>query len=450
MKDLTGERVIVVGAGIAGLTAAFRLKQRGCDVTVLERNSYVGGRMSTVRRGDYLVDVAASILPTSYTQMAALIADAGLADQVQPTNDLIGVLRDGHVHRLHGLGPLEVVKTRLLGMRSKLGLARAFLDLREYRNQAYWHDLSLAHSSDTESAAEYARRLLPEEVIDYLVDPLCRDLFLVGSNEVSRVDFLFLLGAMMGTSFFNSPRGIGFLAEGLAAQLDVRLSATVNAVEEHAKGVTVEWARDGESAHVEHASAVIVAIPAPSVPEICPQLSRDQVGFLRSVFYARSLVVSFGLARRPAEPAMWLHLPGGKKATDLICLILEHNKAPGRVPEGHGMVTTYWVQSWSQSRWDDDDERIGKIAVGAAEAVLPDMSDDVDMMYVRRVNPGVAVRPVGGLRSLREFVSSFSPHSRVQLAGDYFSSSCTNASLCSGETAVTNIVRQLARKSAVA
>lgn len=450
MRELTGEKVIVVGAGIAGLTAAFRLKQRGCDVTVLERNDHVGGRMSTVKRGGYLVDFAASILPTSYTQMAGLIADAGLSSQVQPTNDLIGVLRDGEIHRLHGLGPMEVVKTRLLGMRSKLSLARAFLDVRGYRNPAYWQDLSLAYSSDTESAAEYARRLLPEEVIDYLVDPLCRDLFLAGANEVSKVDFLFLLGAMMGTSFFNSSRGISFLAEGLAAQLDVRTSATVNAVVEHPTGVTVEWTRDGEAAQVEHASAVVVAVPATHVPRICPQLSREQIGFLNSVFYARSLVVSFGLPRRPAEPAMWLHLPGGKKATDLICLILEHNKAPGRVPEGHGMVTTYWVQSWSQSRWDDDDEQIGKVAVGAVEAVLPDMSDDVDMMYVRRVNPGVAVRPVGGLRALRDFVSSFSPHSRIQLAGDYFSSSCTNASLCSGEAAASSIAVRLAGKSAAA
>ena len=39
-------RVAVVGAGIAGLTAAYRLKQTGFEVVVLERQANVGGRMT--------------------------------------------------------------------------------------------------------------------------------------------------------------------------------------------------------------------------------------------------------------------------------------------------------------------------------------------------------------------------------------------------------------------
>ena len=41
---------IVVGAGIAGLNAAFRLRQAGMGVTVLEKADRVGGRMLTVER----------------------------------------------------------------------------------------------------------------------------------------------------------------------------------------------------------------------------------------------------------------------------------------------------------------------------------------------------------------------------------------------------------------
>jgi phytoene dehydrogenase-like protein len=40
-------RVLVIGAGIAGLTAAFRLSQTGFVVTVFEATDRVGGRMST-------------------------------------------------------------------------------------------------------------------------------------------------------------------------------------------------------------------------------------------------------------------------------------------------------------------------------------------------------------------------------------------------------------------
>lgn len=46
-------RVVVVGAGLAGLTCAYRLKQAGIDATVYEAQGRVGGRCWT-RRGDFL------------------------------------------------------------------------------------------------------------------------------------------------------------------------------------------------------------------------------------------------------------------------------------------------------------------------------------------------------------------------------------------------------------
>ena len=41
---MTGPKVVVVGAGLAGLTAASRLAESGVDITVLEARERVGGR----------------------------------------------------------------------------------------------------------------------------------------------------------------------------------------------------------------------------------------------------------------------------------------------------------------------------------------------------------------------------------------------------------------------
>lgn len=47
-----GQRVVILGAGIAGLTAAYRLHNAGYDVMILEAKQHAGGRSYTVRRGD--------------------------------------------------------------------------------------------------------------------------------------------------------------------------------------------------------------------------------------------------------------------------------------------------------------------------------------------------------------------------------------------------------------
>ncbi|MFI9291747.1 flavin monoamine oxidase family protein [Streptomyces gardneri] len=52
-----GESVLILGAGVAGLTAAYELSVLGYDCTVLEAQERVGGRNRTARRGDELYEV---------------------------------------------------------------------------------------------------------------------------------------------------------------------------------------------------------------------------------------------------------------------------------------------------------------------------------------------------------------------------------------------------------
>ena len=48
---LPGTRVVILGAGMAGLVSAWELRQAGYAATVLEARERVGGRNSTIRRG---------------------------------------------------------------------------------------------------------------------------------------------------------------------------------------------------------------------------------------------------------------------------------------------------------------------------------------------------------------------------------------------------------------
>ena len=54
--------VIVIGAGIGGLSAAIRLAAQGLRVTVLEQNEAVGGKMREVREQGFRWDTGPSVI----------------------------------------------------------------------------------------------------------------------------------------------------------------------------------------------------------------------------------------------------------------------------------------------------------------------------------------------------------------------------------------------------
>jgi phytoene dehydrogenase-like protein len=68
--------VVVVGAGLAGASAAWRLRRAGCDVHVIEASDHAGGRLATERIDGFVVDRGFQVLNTGYPRAADLDLDA--------------------------------------------------------------------------------------------------------------------------------------------------------------------------------------------------------------------------------------------------------------------------------------------------------------------------------------------------------------------------------------
>src|SRR4051794_29296085 len=72
------QRILVIGAGMAGLTAARRLAEAGRQVLVLEARDRVGGRIRTLREGDQVLELGAEFIHGHPAELWNLIHEAGL------------------------------------------------------------------------------------------------------------------------------------------------------------------------------------------------------------------------------------------------------------------------------------------------------------------------------------------------------------------------------------
>jgi protoporphyrinogen/coproporphyrinogen III oxidase len=121
-------RVAVIGGGIAGLSAAFRLKQLGACPVVYEELGVVGGRASTVAKDGYLFDTGTIVLLPTYHRTLALVRAVGAASIIELRKPTLAIARAGSLHEIDLMHPVRsLFRMRLLSMGATLSLFRLTL-----------------------------------------------------------------------------------------------------------------------------------------------------------------------------------------------------------------------------------------------------------------------------------------------------------------------------------
>lgn len=434
-------KVAVIGAGIAGLTAAFRLAQAGCEVMVLEAEASVGGRMSCRRVDGFTFNRAATLLAGRYDFLIGLVKELGLEHKLTYGHSKLGTLRNGKVYNLrtnHIL--LDSLFSGLLSWKSKLLMPRMLLDAAKLRPYLRFDDLSVAAPYDFETAEGYALRRLNREINDYVVDPAMAALLVVPSSRPSSIDFMFTLAHYLGMGAYSVEGGIDFLVNELARRVPVTTDARVEKVTESADGVEVDWISNG-TRHREHFDASVVTLSANSVPKIFPQLKTEQARILSGYEYSTIMVGHFGLSSPPNLESDFIQIPI-RENWEIANLLLAHKQGRGMAPPGKGLVVAYGRHDWGEARLDWSDDRILDEMVQSIEKIIPGVSKKVEVRNLERWKPALFMSKVGSYKAMAALKQSWDPASRVKFAGDYFSFTSTNASAMSGHDAAQQVLRR--------
>jgi oxygen-dependent protoporphyrinogen oxidase len=439
------EPVIVVGAGPGGLAAAWRLQRAGHKVRILEKDPKVGGRMQSTLKDGFVVDRAAQIIPDAYANILGIVAEAGMTDELVKGGSIIGFAKPGGIHyldsdRLYS----SAAKTRLLSPRSKLSMLKLLRDARKLEPLMSYEDLSVASEFDTETAEAYANRRVTPEIAEYVIDGAIRAILGTRARDVSMLEFFFSFSKVFGSTLWNFRNGMGSYPETLATRFDdLQLNAEVLSVEETADGVTVTW-RDADGAdHVESAAGCVIAVPADRAAAITPGLDTWRREFLNNVRYTTTVSINAGLSAPPKDvPGFVVQVPPSVD-DDLMCVVMEHNKAPEHVPAGKGGLTTFTMHEAARRLLEKTDDEVADEVLAHTEGIIGRLPD-VEWVLVNRwtfvcvrTYPGY-YKEVGRFQALRR-----SNDRRVQLAGDFYSSSNANTATAAGEAAARDLLAAL-------
>jgi oxygen-dependent protoporphyrinogen oxidase len=91
IEAVSGKRVAVVGAGVSGLAAAYKLKSRGLNVTVFEADGRVGGKLRSVMQNGLIWDEGANTMTEAEPEVGSLLDDLGLREKQQFVSTFCGL-----------------------------------------------------------------------------------------------------------------------------------------------------------------------------------------------------------------------------------------------------------------------------------------------------------------------------------------------------------------------
>ncbi|MCB9896330.1 MAG: protoporphyrinogen oxidase [Planctomycetes bacterium] len=366
------KHVVVIGGGISGLTAAYRLHKAGARVTLLEASDHFGGVIGSVRHDDCLLETGPDCWASNKPAAMELANELGLGDQIIGTREGVRrsfILHHGALKRLPEgfflISPMSIkalIKTPILSWPGKFRMALELLK-------------GVRRNEQDESLASFVRRRFGREALDRIAQPMIAGIYTAdpeklslkatfpafiemerkhgsvikalrrrakgeGGKSPSGGEVAKAAGPRYGL-FVTFKGGMSVLPDALKAGLpaeSIRPNTRVNALKRQGNGWQIGL--DGETLS---ADAVVLALPAQGSANLLRETDADLADALAAIEYAGAAVVNFVFERAQVAHAMdgiGAVIPAVEKRR-IIAFSFSSVKFEGRAPEGKAVIRVF-------------------------------------------------------------------------------------------------------------
>ena len=477
------DRVVVIGGGLSGLTAAYRIVERArmarrsVEVVVLESKERVGGAIWTNRRDGFTIEGGADSFITNKPSAVDLCKSLGLGDQLigtDPMHRRSFVVRQGRLLPVpegfvllapNRLGP--ILTSPILSWKGKM---RLLMDLVLPRRDV----------EGDESLGSFVKRRLGREAFERLVQPLVGGIYTADPNELSVKATLpqFLAmerehgslirgglrqgrenrwaernasGARYGM-FVTLANGMDTLPKALAAALpagSVRTHQSVRRVSRN--GSSSRWLVELLDGPSIEADAVVMATEAHASARLLDGVDPDLALQLRSIPYASSVIVNVAFRRdQVAHPldGFGVVVPAIEKRTILAASFLSV-KFPSRAPAGTVLMRVFLGGATQPELFERDDEALKTMVLAELNELLGARGEPI-LIEVGRHPRAMPQYTLGHLDRVEKIKRQALRHPRLILAGNAYEGVGIPDAIRAAEQAAEAVVRALFETAAPA